>query len=83
MTTKATEINRETEEEDEYQCQAKRKFRRSLPPVAISSEIREYYGEKRVGPGELIEVKNLSRSTSYLNISKGRSEITISCLDGS
>ena len=68
VTTKATEINREMEEDDEYQCPAKRKCRRSLPPEAISSEIRDYYGGKRVGPGELIEVKNLSRSTSYLNI---------------
>ena len=64
VTTKATEINREMEEGDEYQCPAKRKCRRSLPPEAISSEIRDYYGGKRVGPGELIEVKNLSRSTS-------------------
>ena len=56
------------EEDDEYQCPTKRKCRRSLPPEAISSEIRDYYGGKRVGPGELTEVKNLSRSTSYLNI---------------
>ena len=68
VTTKATEINWEMEEDDEYQCLAKRKRRRSLPPEAISSEIRDYYGGKRVGPGELIEVKNLSRSISYLNI---------------
>ena len=68
VTTKATEINREMEEDDEYQCPAKRKCRRSLPPEAISSEIRDYHGGNRVGPGELIEVKNLSRSTSYLNI---------------
>ena len=68
VTTKAMEINREMEEDDEYQCPAKRKCRRSLPPEAISSEIRDYYGGKRVGPGELIEVKNLSRSTSYVNI---------------
>ena len=57
MTTKATEINREMEEDDEYQCPAKRKCRRSPPPEAISSEIRDYYGGKLVGPGELIEVK--------------------------
>ena len=68
MTTKATKINREMEEDDEYKYLAKRKCRRSLPPEAISTEIRDYYGGKRVGPGELIEVKNLSRSTSYLNI---------------
>ena len=68
VTTKATEINREMEEENEYQCPAKIKCRRSLPPEAISSEIREYYGGKRISPGGLIEVKNLSRSTSYLNI---------------
>ena len=41
----------------------KEKGHRSLPPEAISSEIRDYYGGKRVGPGELIEVKNLSRRT--------------------
>ena len=68
VTRKATEINREIEEEDEYQCPTKRKCRRSLPPEAIVSEIRDYYGGKRVGPGELTEVKDLSRSTSYLNI---------------
>ena len=36
VTTKATEINREMEEDYEYQCLAKRKCRRSLPPEAIS-----------------------------------------------
>ena len=46
VTTKATEINREMEDDDEYQCPAKRKCHRSLPPEAISSEIRDYYGGK-------------------------------------
>ena len=63
VTTKATEINREMEDDDQYQCPAKRKCHRSLPPEAISREIRDYYGGKRVGPGELLEVKNLSRRT--------------------
>ena len=48
--------------------QQKRKCRRSLPPEAVSSEIPDYYGGKRVGPGKLNEVKNLSESCSYLNL---------------
>ena len=67
VTMKAPETNQEVEEdEEEYCCPTKRKYRISLPPEAVSSEILDYYGGKRVGPGKLNKVKNLSQSCSYL-----------------
>ena len=69
VTMKAPETNEEVEEgEEEYCPQTKTKCRRSLPPEAVSSEIHDYYGGKRVGPSKLNEVKKLSKSCSYLNL---------------
>ena len=69
VTMKAPETNEEVEEgEEEYCPRTKRKCRGSLPPEAVSSEIPNYYGGKRVGPGKLNEVKNLSQRCSYLNL---------------
>ena len=67
---KASETtNEEIEEGEEEYCPAtKRKCWRSLLPEAVSSEIPDYYGGKRVGPGKVNEVKNLSQSCSYLNL---------------
>ena len=61
VTMKVPETNQEVEEgQEEYCCTTKRKCQRSLPPDAVSSEIPDYYEGKRVGPGKLNEVKNLS-----------------------
>ena len=69
VTMKAPETNEEVEEgEEEYCPPTKRKCRRSLSPEAVSSEIHDYYGGKRVGPSKLNEVKNLSQSCSYSNL---------------
>ena len=69
VTMKAPETNEEVEEgEEEYCPPTKRKCQRSLPPEAVSSEIPDYYVGKRVGLGQLNEVKNLLQSCSYLNV---------------
>ena len=69
VTMKTPETNEKVEEgEEEYCPPTKRKCRISLPPDAVSSEILDYYRGKRVGPGKLNEVKNLSQSCSYLNL---------------
>ena len=39
--------------------------RRSLPATVVTKEIPEYYGGKRVGPGELPHVQDLGVSSSY------------------
>ena len=83
VTINSPETNQEVEEGEEEYCRpTKRKCRRSLPPEAVSSEIPDYYGGKRVGPGKLNEVKNLSQSCSYLKF-KRHSKIEIHCLDRS
>ena len=82
VTMKTPETNEEAEEDEEEYCPlTKRKCGRSLPPEAVSSKIPDYYGGKRVGPGKLNEIKNLSQSCSYLNLRD--SEIEIHCLDRS
>ena len=69
VTMKTPETNQEVEEGEEEYCRpTKRKCQRYLPSEAVSSEIPDYYGDKRVGPGKLNEVKNLSQSCSYLNL---------------
>ena len=69
VTMKAPETNQEVEEGEEEYCRpTKRKCRSSLPPEVVSSEIPDYYGSKRVGPGKLDELTNLSQSCSDLNL---------------
>ena len=43
----------------------KKKCKRSLPSDIVIREIPEYYGEKRVGPGELPYVQNLGLRSYY------------------
>ena len=44
---------------------AKRKCRRSLPTDLVAREVPDYYGGKRMGPGELTYVKHLTIASSY------------------
>lgn len=60
---KAAELGVDDTEEGELPV--KRKCHRTLPEDVISREIPEYYGGKRVGPGELQHVKDLHTSTNY------------------
>ena len=54
VTMKAPEANQEVEEGEEEYCRpTKRKCRRSLPSEAVSSDIPDYYGGKRVRAGKL------------------------------
>lgn len=61
-------IERESGDESDDQDYAPpvaKKCRRSLPATVVTKEIPEYYGGKRVGPGELPHVQNLGVSSSY------------------
>ena len=44
---------------------SKRKCRLSLPTDLVAREILDYYGGKRMGPGELAYVKDLTIASSY------------------
>ena len=58
LVKKQTQLeNQAINEQEELQPPTKRVCRRSLPPEAINNEIPEYYSGKRVGPGELKELK--------------------------
>ena len=48
-----------------YEPPSKKKCERSLPSDTVTKEIPEYYGGKRVGPGEVPHVQNLGISSSY------------------
>ena len=55
------------DESDDQDCAppVARKCRRSLPATVVTKETSEYYGGKRVGPGQLPHVQNLGLSSSY------------------
>jgi len=46
-------------DDQDYAPPVAKKCRRSLPATVVTEEIPEYYGAKRVGPGELPHVQNL------------------------
>ena len=52
-------------DDPDYAPPVAKKCRRSLPVTVVTKEIPEYYGGKRVGPGELPHVQNLGVSSSY------------------
>ena len=64
---KKEEQNQQPEDVENEVCEPplKKKCKRSLPSDIVIREIPEYYGGKRVGPGELPYVRNLGLRTSY------------------
>ena len=57
-------------DDQDYAPPVAKKCRRSLPATVVTKEIPEYYGRKRVGPGELPHVQNLGLSSSYCEKAK-------------
>ena len=58
------ESGNESDDQD-YAPPVAKKCRRPMPVTVKTKEIPEYYGGKRVGPGELPHVQNLGVSSSY------------------
>ena len=57
--------NGDNAEDKDYEPPSKKKCKRSLPSDTVTREIPEYYGTKRVGPGEQAHVQNLGMRSSY------------------
>ena len=65
VTEKSARQSDDESDDQDYEPPVAKKCRRSLPATVVTREIPEYYGGKRVGPGELAQVQNVGVSSSY------------------